>query len=246
MKAHPTAVVDPSAQIADDVEIGPFCIVGPGVRIGPGSRLVARVIVNGPAAIGARNVLHPNVVIGSAPQSIEPPAPGGRVEIGDDNVFREAVTVNLPATRGGATRIGSRNRFHACANVGHDCTVGDDIVLGSFAAISGAAVVGDRAWIEGSGGAEAGVTIGRGGWIQSHCCAVSDVPPFMGVGGDLSEVRGVNPLFRSPALERAFETVWGSGLPRAEALKRLETETSPEVAELVAFLLRPPREAAGE
>ena len=246
MKAHSTAVVDPAAEVAPDVEIGPYCIVGPGVRIGAGSRLVARVIVHGPATIGARNVLHPNVVVGSAPQSKDPPAPGGRIEIGDDNVFREAVTVNLPASRGGTTRIGSRNRFYASANVGHDCAVGDDVVLGSFAGLGGSNVVGDRAWIESSGGAGEGVTVGRGGWIQSHCCAVADVPPFMGMGGDAGELRGVNPLFRSPALERAFEAVWASGLPRAEALRRLEKESSPEVAELLAFLRRPAREAVDE
>jgi len=244
MKAHATALVDPRAEVAPDAEIGPYCVVGPGVKVGAGCRLIARVIVTGPASLGERNVLHPNVVIGNAPQAVQVPGPGGRIEIGDDNVFREAATVNLPAAPGGMTRIGSRNRFHASSNVGHDCTVGNGVVLGSFGALSGRTVLGDRAWLEGSGGTGEDVTVGRGGWIQSHCCPVSDVPPFMGVGGDLAEVRGVNPLFRTPPLERAFEIVWGSGLPRAEALRRLEKEEGTEVAELLAFLLRPAREAA--
>lgn len=246
MKAHPTALVDAAAQVAEDVEIGPYCVVGPGVRIGPGCRLLGRVIVTGPAVIGRGNTFHPNSVIGSAPQSATPAAPGGRIEIGDDNVFREGATVNLPASPGGVTRIGSRNRFHAASNVGHDCSVGDDAVLGSFGALSGGTVLGDRAWIEGSGGTAEGVTVGRGGWLQSHCNAVADVPPFLGVGGDVPEVRGVNPVFRTPALERAYERVWKSGLSRKEALAQLEKDATPEVAELVAFLRRPAREAADE
>jgi UDP-N-acetylglucosamine acyltransferase len=246
MKAHATALVDPSARIADDVELGPFCVVGPEVQIGPGCRLIARVIVTGTVSIGHRNVFHPNVVIGGAPAAALSSGRAGRIGIGDENVFREAATVNLPPSTGGATRIGSRNRFHASSNVGPECTLGNEIVLGSFGALSSRTVVGDRAWLEGSGGTGEDVTIGRGGWLQSHCNTVIDVPPFMGVGGDLAEVRGVNPLFRTPALERAFETVWGSGLARAEALRRLEKEDNPEVAELLAFLLRPAREAPDE
>lgn len=246
MKAHATALIDAAAQVAEDVEIGPYCVVGPGVRIGPGCRLLARVIVTGPVTLGARNVFHPNVVIGSAPQSALPPAPGGRIEIGDDNLFREGATVNLPAAPNGVTEIGSRNRFHFSSNVGHDCVVGDDNVVGTFAALSGHTIVYDQAWIEGSGGTEVHVHIGRGGWLQSHCKTRIDVPPFLGVGGDVPEVRGVNPLFRTPALERAFETVWKSGLSRTEALARLQKDATPEVAELVAFLRLPARETADD
>ena len=245
MKAHSTAIVDPSAEVAGDVEIGPYCVVGPRVRIGEGCRLLARVIVSG-AAIGCRNLFHPNVVIGTLPQAAGPAAPDGRIEIGDDNILREASSVNLAATAGGVTRIGSRNRFHPCASVGPDCAIGDGVVLGTFGALRGRNDVGDRAWIEGSGGAETGVSVSRGGWIQSHCCTIADVPPFMGVAGDLGAVFAVNPQFRTPALERALELVWRSNLPRVEAIRRLEGENGSEIAELVAFLRRPPREPVDE
>ena len=174
-----------------------------------------------------------------------PAGQAGRIEVGDDNLFREGATVNLPA-RGEVTRIGSRNRFHAASNVGAGCTIGNDVVVGTFAGLSSHTVVGDRAWIEGSGGTEEHVTIGRGGWLQTHTKAVADIPPYLGAGGDLQEIRGVNPLFRTPALERALEIGWKSGLSREEAIRKLEKDASPEVAELVAFLRLPSREAADE
>ncbi len=139
MKAHATALVDPAADVAGDVEIGPYCVVGPSVRIGPGCRLLARVIITGRTDIGQRNVFHPNVVVGSGP-----PGHGGRIVIGDDNRFREGATVNLP-DREDLTRIGSRNRFHASSNIGAGCSVGNDVVVGTFAGLSSHTVVGDRA-----------------------------------------------------------------------------------------------------
>ncbi len=238
MKIHPTAVVDPGAVLADDVEIGPYCIVGRGVRLGPACRLMARVRISGPAAIGARNVLHPNVMIGGAPQDRQPAAADGRIEIGDDNLFREAVTVNLPKLPSGVTRIGSRNRLHFCSHVGHDCAVGHDTVLCSFVFLSGHTVVEDAAWLEGLGGTHQFVTVGRGSWIRSHTKANVDVPPYMWGEGDQFQVKGVNPARRTEALERAFEILWLSDLPRKEALERLDAEKAPEVAELAAFLRR--------
>jgi UDP-N-acetylglucosamine acyltransferase len=244
MKPHPTALVDPAAAVADDVEIGPFCLVGPGVRIGPGCRLIARVSINGPVGIGRGNVFHPNAVIGSAPQSVAPAAPGGRIQIGDDNTFREGVTVNLPSAPNGVTEIGSRNRFHASSHVGHDCVIGNDNLVGSFAALAGHTMVYDEACIEGSCLTNSHVQVGRGGWLQSHSKAGIHVPPFMGVGGDRAEVRAITPRFRTPALERAFQILWKSDLALADALQKLEGETAPEIVELVEFLRRPPLETS--
>jgi UDP-N-acetylglucosamine acyltransferase len=176
MKAHATSIVDPAAVVADDVEIGPFCVVGPKVRIGAGCRLVGRVILTGPIAAGCRNVFHPNVAIGGAPQTSEPVATDGRIEIGDDNVFREGASVHLPSAPGGITRIGSRNTFYPCSTVGHDCSIGDDIVVGPFAGLGGHTVVQNRARIDGSGGTNERVTIGEGSRLESHLTAEADVP----------------------------------------------------------------------
>lgn len=238
MKAHPTALVDPSAEVADDVEIGPFSIVGPGVRLGPGNRLGPRVAISGPVTVGRDNVFHANAAVGGAPQDIRPAAPDGRIEIGDGNIFRESVTVNLPKMAGGATRIGSRNRFHFASHVGHDCRIGDSVILCTYAVLGGHTVVEDGAWIEGLGGTHQFVTVGRESWSRTHIPITEDVPPYMLVDGNHFEVTGVNPRRRSEPLQRAFMSVWRSGLPRPEALAILERESAPEVVALAAFLRR--------
>lgn len=238
MSIHSTALVDPKAELHAGVEVGPFSVVGPGVRIGPGCRLLARVRITGPVTVGARNVFHPNAVIGGDPQDLDPPAADGRIEIGDDNVFREAVTVHRPKVAGGVTRIGARNRLHFSSHVGHDGALGDDVVLCTHAVLGGHTTVEDGAWIEGQGGTHQFVTVGRLSWVRSHIPVTEDVPPFMVVDGNHFKVVGVNPRCRSEALERACGTVWKSGLPRPDAIRTLEAETDPLVRELVGFLKR--------
>jgi UDP-N-acetylglucosamine acyltransferase len=237
-RIHPSAVVDPRASVAPDVEIGPYCVVGPGVAIGAGCRLLPRVTIQGPAEIGPRNVFHPNAVLGGDPQDLQGPAPDGRVVVGEGNVFRENATVHRPKMKGGVTRIGDRNRFLTGSHVGHDGVVGNGAVLCSFAVLGGHTTVEDEAWIEGQGGTHQFVTLGRRSWTKSHIPVTEDVPPFMWVDGNHFEVRGVHPKHRTDALERAFRTIWGSGLPRPEAFAALEGEASPEVRELLAFLRR--------
>lgn len=238
MRIHPTADVDPSAELADDVAVGPFCRVGPGVHLGAGCRLLARVSITGSVRVGRDNVFHPNVTIGGPPQDLQPAAPDGRIEIGDGNVFREAVSIHLPKVAGGVTRIGSRNRFHSYSHVGHDSTIGNDIVLATYAVLGGHTIVQDGAWIEGLGGTHQFVTVGRNSLSRSHIPLTEDVPPFMWVDGNHFEVMGVNPRCRTKALERAYVTVWKSGLPRPQAVALLEKDPSLEVRELAAFLRR--------
>jgi UDP-N-acetylglucosamine acyltransferase len=235
---HPTALVDPAATLADDVEVGPFCVVGPRVSLGPGCRLLGRVTLNGPLAAGRDNVFHFNAAVGGEPQDYQPAAPDGRVEIGDGNVFRESVTVHHPKMPGAVTRIGSRNRFHAASHVSHDTVVGNDVVLASFAIMGGHCAYEDGCWVEGQGGIHQFVTVGRLSVVRAQSGASEDVPPFMVVEGNHYEVKGVNPRCRSEALQRAFETVWKSALPRPDALAILERETDERVLELAAFLRR--------
>lgn len=238
MKAHRTALIDPAAKLAEDVEVGPYCLIGPEVVLGPGCRLVARVRLDGRVRAGRDNVFHPNAVLGGAPQDLQPPAPDARIEIGDGNVFREGVTVNLPKIPGHPTRIGSRNRFHADSHVGHDCRVGDDAVLATHAVLGGHSVLEDGCHVEGMGGTHQFVTIGRLSWTRTHIPITEDVPPFMWVDGNHFDVRGVNPRCRSEALEKAYAAIWTSGLPRPESLALLEKDGAAEVRELVDFLRR--------
>ena len=238
MAIHPTALVDPGARLGANVEVGPFCVVGNGVSLDSGCRLVARVTISGPVMAGTDNVFHPNVVIGGEPQDRQPAAPDARIKIGDGNVFRESATVNLPKVPGGVTQIGSRNRFHFASHVGHDSIVGNEVVLCTDAVLGGHTVVEDSARVEGLGGTHQFVTVGRSSWSRTHIPITEDVPPYMWVDGNHFKVMGVNPRFRTEALEQAFETIWCAGLPRPEALSILEDEAAPEVRELVAFLRR--------
>lgn len=235
---HPTAIVDPGAKLAEDVTVGPFCVIGPRVRLGPGCRLDSRVTFDGNVFVGRDNTFFSNANIGGPPQDLEPAAPDGRIEIGDGNVFRESVTVHLPKTPGGVTRIGARNRFHFYSHVGHDSLVGNEIILGTFAVLGGHTIVEDRAWIEGQGGTHQFVTVGRDSWVRSHIPVTEDVPPFMRVDGNHFKVVDVNPRCHTEALQCAFETVWRSGLPRPEALAKLDQDPSSEVAVLAASLRR--------
>jgi UDP-N-acetylglucosamine acyltransferase len=235
MNVHPTAIVDPGAFIAPEAQIGPYCIIGPGVRIGEGCRLIARVTVSGPALIGRGNVFHPNVIIASPPQDRRAPPPDGKVEIGDENLFREAVAVNLPVTPGGVTRIGSRNLFNTLSHVGHDCVVGDGSQIGRLVGLAGSSHVEDGVQMQDASATREGIRLGRRCCVATHSLA-DDVPPYLWGEGSDFEIKGVNPAFRTEALERAFEIIWKSGLPRGAALERLDPEASPEVAELVGFL----------
>jgi UDP-N-acetylglucosamine acyltransferase len=146
-----TACIDPRADIADDVEIGPYCVVGPDVKIGRGTRLIAQVCLFGHTTLGENNVVHPFAVIGGEPQDYSYKGQPTRVEIGDHNVFREAVTIHRASEKEeGLTRIGSNNYLMANVHVGHDCVLGDRILVAnnsmfaghihieSFANISGA------------------------------------------------------------------------------------------------------------
>ncbi|MGZ3433857.1 MAG: acyl-ACP--UDP-N-acetylglucosamine O-acyltransferase, partial [Isosphaeraceae bacterium] len=117
-----TACIDPRADIADDVEIGPYCVIGPDVKIGRGTRLIAHVCLAGHTTLGENNVVHPFAVIGGEPQDYSYKGQPTRVEIGDNNVFREAVTIHRGSDKeAGLTRVGSNNYLMANVHLGHDC-----------------------------------------------------------------------------------------------------------------------------
>lgn len=180
MKAHPTALVDAGAEIAADVEIGPFCVVGAGVRIGEGCVLGPRVCIHGPAVLGRNNKLHAHASVGT---------PGaGRVEIGDDNVLRESSTITSPDAKG-LTKIGSRNRFGTWVSVGPGTVIGDDTRLGSFAVLAENCAVGNRARIEGQTVVEPGMKIGAGARIRSQVPVAGDVDPSVLLDGNPAEAQ---------------------------------------------------------
>ncbi|MCI0585133.1 MAG: hypothetical protein L0227_19945 [Chloroflexi bacterium] len=228
MKAHPTALVHPGASVADDVAVGPFCVIGAGVRIGPGCTLGARVTMQGQVVVGRDNVFHAHATVGNPG--------GGRIEIGDANIFRESSHVD--AATGAATRLGSRNRLGAWSGVSSGSTVGNDVRLGAFSIVGENDIVEDDAWIEGQCVIDSNRRVGRSSLIRSQVPVASDVPPFMCIDGNPFEVQGVNPYRRNSLLDIAFEIVYKSGLSVPDAARALieKLGAAPEVEALTQFL----------
>lgn len=188
------AHVDDRAVLGDNVEIGPFCVVGPHVTLGDGCRLDSHVSIVGHTTIGARNRFFPGAAIGGEPQDIGYAGSPTRVEIGDDNIFREGVTVNRGADKeDGVTRIGSRNFLMANAHVAHNCHVQNNVILCNGCLLGGHVHVHDFAIVSGNSVVHHFATIGTGAFLSGGCRCPTDLPPFMlAAGSDNPEIITIN------------------------------------------------------
>lgn len=194
VKIHPSAVVDPKAELADDVQIGPFCTVGPHVKIGAGTRLISHVAIDGYTTMGERNTVYPFAMLGGLAQHKRSNAPDALLVIGDDNVFREHVTAHVGSdVDHKITQIGSRNWFLVASHIAHDCVVGNDIVMSNNATLAGHVHVGDRAIIGGLSAVLQFTRIGKGAMIGGMCGVARDVIPFgIQMGGVRAGLAGLN------------------------------------------------------
>jgi UDP-N-acetylglucosamine acyltransferase len=191
---HTTAIVDPSAQIADDASIGPFCLIGPYVSIGARSVLRNHVTVVGGVTIGEDNDIFPNCVIGCEPQDKGyRQSAKTRVEIGDRNIIREAVTIHRGTEKeDGVTRVGSDNFFMGGCHIAHDCKVGSHINMANCTLLGGHVHVHDYASTSGLIAVHHFTTIGSYSFIGGLTRIVTDVPPFMLIEGHPAVVRCLN------------------------------------------------------
>ena len=209
-QVSPLAVVDPSAHVAEDVEIGPFCVVGPDVTIGSGCKLLNHVTITGYTTVGRDNVFFPNCVIGAAPQDRKYRGAKTRLEIGDGNAFREASTVHVGTEKGGGiTRVGNNNLLMINAHLGHDVQMGSNCTISNNVMIAGHVVIGDNVAMMGGVGVHHFVTIGEFAYISGYARIHHDVPPFCKVDG-ADTIRGLNAV----GLRRA-----GVSEPDIEALE---------------------------
>lgn len=249
MRAHPTAIVDPRAKIAEDVEIGPYSVIGPSVTLGPGCRLENNVTIIGRTTVGPNCKFHAGAVIGGTPQDQKYRGEDTELIIGANNVIREFVTINTgTAGGGGKTIIGDGNLLMAYVHVAHDCILGNHIVLANVATLGGHIVVADGARISGLAAVHHFVTIGRLAFVGGCAKVVRDVPPFMMVDGNPARVRGLNleGLKRSGMskediqdLKEAYRLLYRSDLNRSQAIEEMEKRglaEKPPVAEIIRFL----------
>ena len=190
---HPTAIVEPGANIDDGVIIGPYCIVGADVSLGEGVELVSHIVITGRTEIGPRSRAFPFASIGHRPQDLKYRGEPSRLEIGADTVMREHVTVN-PGTEGGGmlTRIGDRCLLMVGVHVAHDCRIGDGVIMANNATLGGHVSIDDFAVLGGMSAVHQFVRIGRHAMIGGMSGVENDVIPYGSVMGNRAYLSGLN------------------------------------------------------
>ena len=190
---HPTAVVAPGAEIAVDVEIGPYCCVGPEVAIEMGAVLMANVVVEGKTRIGGGTRVHPFATLGQPPQSIGFTGPGSGLDIGRNNVIREYVTMNAGTNaEGKPTRVEDGGSFMPGSHVAHDCRIGAHVVMADMATLAGHVSVGDYATIGSQTAVHQYSRIGKHAVVGGSTAVGKDIVPFAIAAGYGPQLRGLN------------------------------------------------------
>ena len=251
---HPTAIVDPRAELGSDVTVGPYAVVGPSVTMGDGTSVGPYAVIEGHTEIGRNNTIYAGAVLGSRSQALKDSGDESYVRIGDGNIFREYVTVNCgfaeESTR--TTVIGDNNLFMALTHVAHDCQIGNHVVMANLSGLGGHVVVEDRCVLGGMTAVHQYVTIGTMALIGGLAKVVKDVLPYMIVDGNPATCRGVNlvGLTRNQvsetsrrALKKVYRLLCQSSLNTSQAVARIEKEVDncPEITHLIGFIHRSER-----
>ncbi len=249
LKTHPTAVIDPAAEIADGVEIGPYAVIGPNVSIGKGTVVGPHVLIEGHTSIGERNRIFHGAAIGSPPQDLSYTGARSTVRIGSDNTIREFVTVQPGTIEGTETAIGDHNLLMGYVHVAHNCVVGDHAILANVATLAGHVTVEDYAIIGGIVPVHQFVRIGCHAIIGGGSRIPQDVAPYCKVAGNPPRTFGLNsvglrrrgfPPGTITALKSAYRIFFRSQLGAREAADEIETALPdlPEIRHFVAFVRR--------
>lgn len=243
-----TACVDPRAEIADDVEIGPYCVIGADVKIGRGTRLISHVSIQGRTTIGENNTIHPFAVLGGDPQDYSYQGSATRVEIGHNNIIREGVTINRGSEKeDGVTRLGDGNMLMANVHIAHDCVLGNRITIANNTMLGGHIHVESFANISGGVGIHHFATIGAYSFVGGQSRILHDVPRYMLVDGNPCKVRCINivGLKRNgitaediEGLHEAHRLIYRAKMNVRQASEILESHghRTPEVQKLLEFI----------
>jgi len=247
-KIHPTAVVDPGAKIADDVEIGPLSVVDGEVELGSGVRIGSHVVVTGKTVVGARTQIFPFSTIGVPPQMLGFDGQTTELVIGEDNIIREHASIHVGTPAGGGrTSIGNHNLIMNSFHVAHDCQIGNFCVLAGYSGMGGHVQLEDFVVLGGMTGIHQFVRVGESAFTAGNSMVSKDVPPYSKVAGDRATFAGVNRINlerrgfepeRIQVIKHAFFLLFQSKLRFDEACARVEEECagSAEVAHLLEFL----------
>ena len=191
---HPTAIVDKTAELADDVKVGPYCVIGPHVKLGKGCVLHSHVVLDGPSTFGEGNEFFPFAVIGGKSQDLKYKGEPTVLEVGDRNVFRENCNINRSTTPETKTIIGSDNLFLINSHCGHECIVGNHCIFSGFAAAAGHCQIGDWVIVSGFAALHQFVRVGDHAMIGGCARVTQDVAPYMIAEGFPAAIRAVNQI----------------------------------------------------
>lgn len=242
------AIIDPTAKIGANVQIGPWTLIGPDVEIGDGTWIGSHIVIRGPTRIGRDNKIYQFATIGEDSPDKKYGGEATYLEIGDRNIFRECCTVHRGTVQGGGlTKIGNDNLFMAYTHVAHDCTVGNQVVFSNNASVAGHVKVDDYAVLGGMVGVHQFCAIGAHSFAAGGAIILKDVPPFVMVGGHPAEAHGLNTVGLerrgySPAavaaLKRAYKIIFRQSLTLQEAISELKSMSAenPDFNILIDFL----------
>ncbi len=248
VQVHPTAIVDPRAELDSEVEVGPYSVIGAGVRIGKGTKIHSHAAIQGRTTLGESNVVFPFASVGSAPQDLKYKGEPSELTIGSRNTIREYVSLNPGTTGGGmVTRVGDQNLLMMHCHIAHDCTVGSRNVIANGATLGGHVIIEDFVIVGGLVGIHQFVRIGTSAILGAGSMISKDVPPYCNATGDRARLRGLNveglkrrgfDLAVIETIRKAYRIAFNSQLRTDDALQRIRRELPaiPELEKFVTFI----------
>lgn len=248
VQVHPTAIVDPRAELDSEVEVGPYSVIGAGVRIGKGTKIHSHAAIQGRTTLGESNVVFPFATVGSAPQDLKYKGEPSELTIGSRNTIREYVSLNPGTTGGGmVTRVGDQNLLMMHCHIAHDCTVGNRNVIANGATLGGHVIIEDFVIVGGLVGIHQFVRIGTSAILGAGSMISKDVPPYCNATGDRARLRGLNveglkrrgfDLAVIETIRKAYRIAFNSKLRTDDALQRIRRELPaiPELEKFVTFI----------
>jgi UDP-N-acetylglucosamine acyltransferase len=245
-RIHPTALISPEAQLAEDVVVGAYSIIEGPVKLGPGCVIRPHVHLIGPLNMGQGNQCYTGSVIGEGPQHLKYNNEPTRVDIGDHNIFREHVTVHRATAHSWATKIGSHNFFMAGSHVAHDAVIGNRCILANGALVAGHCVIEDNVFLSGNSAVHQFIRVGRLAMLSGCSISSRDMPPFC-IEQGINCIVAVNVVGmrragmsneQIDAVRRAYSIIFQEGHLLSQGLEQAEKELGQvdAVAELVKFI----------
>lgn len=244
---HPSAVIHPKAQIGSGCEIGPFCVIGEHVVLGDHCKLHSHVVIDGHTTLGKGNEIFPFASIGLKTQDLKWKDGITHTRIGDNNTFRENVTIHSGTADGEFTIVGSNNHILAYCHIAHNCVLGNRIIMSNVGTLAGHVTVEDHAVVGGLAAVHQFCRIGKMAIIGGCSKVVQDVPPFMLADGNPAETRTINKVGlerngvseeSQNGLRQAYKILFREGLTISNALVKIEADLSktPEIEHLIQFV----------